>query len=76
MALFRIAAAAGLLLAVAPDQTRQAIGALFRQAEDVQRAAPSPQDAAAAALAYCRENPEACMKAAAGAREAERRLRP
>ncbi|MCA3563181.1 MAG: hypothetical protein IOC90_10705 [Methylocystis sp.] len=58
MALFRIAAAAGLLLAVAPEPTLGVLRSVFGIADAV----PLSQNAAAeAALAYCREHPRTCV---------------
>ncbi len=76
MALFRIAAAAGILLVVAPEQTRQAVASIFRGAEDARQALPTREQAAEAALAYCRRNADACAAAARKAVEAEARLKP
>jgi tRNA G18 (ribose-2'-O)-methylase SpoU len=76
MALFRIAAAAGLLLVLAPDKTRDAIGAVFRGAEGAREALPTKEQAAAAALAYCRQNAETCAAVAQKAMDAEKRLKP
>jgi hypothetical protein len=76
LALFRIAAAAGILIVLAPEQSRQAIAAIFSGAEDARRALPDPGQAADAALAYCRQNAEICAKAAHKALEAEKRLKP
>ncbi len=75
MALFRMAAAAGLLFVLAPEKTRDAVAAIFRGAEDVRAATPTREQAAATALAYCRQNAEACAAAAKTAMEAERKLR-
>jgi hypothetical protein len=61
MALFRIAAAAGLLFAVAPEPTIHVVRTMFGMAETL----PIPKTAAAdAAFAYCRENPQACLEVA------------
>jgi hypothetical protein len=76
LALFRIAAAAGVLLVLAPEQSRQAIGAIFGGARDAARAVPTGEEAADAAIAYCRTHPDVCAKAVRKAAEAERRIRP
>lgn len=61
MALFRMTAAFGLLLAVAPEPTLQAVRQAFGLAEG---AAPAQAATAEAALSYCRANPEICVEAA------------
>jgi hypothetical protein len=76
VALFRIAAAAGVLFVLAPEKTREAVGSIFRGAEDARHAIPTKEQVAEAALAYCRKNPETCVQASQKAMEAERRLRP
>jgi uncharacterized protein YjeT (DUF2065 family) len=75
MALFRIAAAAGLLLVLAPEETRKAAAALLQGADDARRAAPGPEQAAEAAMAWCRKEPEACAAMVRKAAEAETKLR-
>jgi hypothetical protein len=61
MALFRIAAAAGILLAVAPEPTIQVLRTIFGMAETL----PLSKSAAAeAAISYCREHPQTCLDAA------------
>jgi Sec-independent protein translocase protein TatA len=76
LAVFRIAAAAVVLLVIAPEKSRQAISAIFSGAEDARRAIPSKEEVAATALAYCRRNPETCASAAQKAMDAEKRLKP
>jgi hypothetical protein len=73
LALLRAAAAGAILLALAPEQTRQAVAAIFLGVEEARRAAPTKEDVAAAALAYCRSHPDVCTRAAT---EAEKKLRP
>ncbi len=73
MALLRAAAAGAILLVLAPEQTRQAVSAILLGVEEVRRAAPSKEDVAAAALAYCRGHAETCARAA---QQAERTSRP
>jgi hypothetical protein len=75
VALFRIAAAAGLLLVLAPEETRKAVASLFQGAEDARRAVPSAEQAAEAAIAWCRREPEACAAVARKASEADAKLR-
>jgi hypothetical protein len=60
MALFRIAAAAGLLLALAPEETLKAARAAFGLAEEVRQLQIPAGDAAAA---YCKANPGICLEA-------------
>jgi hypothetical protein len=71
-----MAAAAGLLLVLAPEQTRDAVAAIFRGAEDARQALPTKEQLAETALAYCRKNAEACAAAAREAMKAEGKLRP
>jgi hypothetical protein len=61
MALFRIAAAAGLLAALAPEQTLQAARAVLGMAEE---AKASQMPSAEAAQAYCKAHPQICAEAA------------
>jgi hypothetical protein len=74
MAIFRIAAAAGLLLVLAPEQSRQAIGSIFATTEQARAAVPTREQAVEAAMAYCRKNAEACMDM--GRKAAEIRGKP
>jgi Sec-independent protein translocase protein TatA len=76
LALFRIAAAAGILFVLAPEKTREAAVAIFRGAEEAKQAVPTREQVAEAALAYCRRNAEVCADAARKAMDAEKRLRP
>jgi hypothetical protein len=76
VAVFRIAAAAGLLLVLAPEQTRQAIASIFRGAEEARQAAPTKEQAAEIALSFCRQNPETCARAVRKAAVAEKPARP
>jgi len=61
MALFRISAAVGVLLVVAPEPTLRVARGLFGMADEAASARPA---AAEAALAYCRSNPDVCLDAA------------
>jgi hypothetical protein len=76
LALFRAAAAAGLLLVLAPEQTREALSAIFLGAQNVQKNLPSKDDAASAAMRLCTANAEACASMARGALDAGQRLKP
>ncbi len=76
MALFRAAAAAGLLLALAPDQTRHAVHEIFLGVERAGRELPARDELAAAAMRRCGAQPDACAEAIGAAAEAARRLRP
>jgi hypothetical protein len=71
-----MAAAAGLLLVLAPERTREAVSAIFRGADEARQAVPTKDQVAEAVLAYCRNNPELCARAARKATEGERRLMP
>lgn len=68
-----MAAAAGLLLVLAPEQTRSAIASIFRGAEAARQSVPDAKEVAAAAIAYCRKNPEPCTKAVEAGLAAERK---
>jgi len=61
MALFRIVAATGLLLAAAPEPTLHVVRAIFGMAETFPI---SKTEAAEAAVAYCREHPQTCLDVA------------
>ncbi|MGL4635256.1 MAG: hypothetical protein ACRCWF_04685 [Beijerinckiaceae bacterium] len=61
MAILRIAAAAGLLLAVAPEQTMEAARSMFGMASAVKE---QHMPTAESAMAYCRKNPTVCAEAA------------
>jgi hypothetical protein len=76
VAVFRIAAAAGLLLVLAPEQTRQALASIFRGADDARQAMPSKEQAAEIAFSYCRQNPDACARAVRKAAEVDKPARP
>jgi hypothetical protein len=76
LALFRAAAAAGVLFVLAPDETRHALAAIFLGAEDVRKALPTREDVADAALRKCRANAELCAGLARGAAESAGRLKP
>jgi hypothetical protein len=71
-----MAAAAGLLLVLAPEQTRSAISSIFRGAEDARQAMPTKEQVAETALGYCRQNAEACAAAARKAIEAQAHIKP
>jgi hypothetical protein len=60
MALFRIAAAAGLLLALAPEETLKVVRSAFGLAEEARQLQVPAGDAAAA---YCKANPSVCLEA-------------
>jgi hypothetical protein len=66
MALFRMTAAFGLLLAVAPDQTMEATRSILGIAKDkVANESVDPGSTGAeAALAFCRANAELCLETA------------
>ncbi len=66
MALFRMTAAFGLLLAVAPDQTLEATRSILGMAGGkVASEAASVRPASAdAALAFCRANADLCLETA------------
>jgi hypothetical protein len=76
VAILRAAAAAGILLVVAPEQTRDALSAIFLGVEDIRKAAPKPEDFTAAAARHCAANPDACARLAREAAEAGRKLSP
>lgn len=61
MPLFRIAAAAGVLFVVAPEQTREAALAIFGFAASQSRQLPDPAEQA---RVYCSENVEKCASLA------------
>ncbi len=61
MALFRIAAAAGLLLVLAPEQTLRVAKGMVGIAEEAKSLQPASADAV---LTYCKANPQACADAA------------
>jgi hypothetical protein len=61
LALFRIAAAAGLLFALAPEPTLKVARAALGLAEETAAAQGSPADAA---INYCKANPQICLDAA------------
>ena len=61
MALFRMAAAAGLLFALAPEQTLHVVKTTFGLAEEARALQPV---SAEAALNYCKANPGICADAA------------
>ena len=64
MALFRMGAAFGLLLAVAPDQTLEATRKILGMAgESVAHETAKPATAEAA-LAFCRSNADLCLETA------------
>jgi hypothetical protein len=76
LAILRAAAAAGLLLALAPEQTREALSAVFVGVEEARKAAPGKEDAAAAAMRLCAGNPEACSRLAREAVASNPKFRP
>jgi hypothetical protein len=61
MALFRMAAAAGLLFAVAPEQTLHVVKTTFGLAEEARALQPV---SAETALSYCKANPNVCADVA------------
>jgi hypothetical protein len=61
MALFRMAAAAGLLFAFAPEQTLRVVKTTFGLAEEARALQPV---SAEAALNYCKANPSVCADVA------------
>jgi aryl-alcohol dehydrogenase-like predicted oxidoreductase len=73
MALFRISCAFGLLLAVAPDPTLQAVRQVLGMAEGAPAQAASPSEAA---LAFCRAQPDLCLEAARRALQAPKPAKP
>jgi hypothetical protein len=76
LALFRAAAAAGLLLVLAPEETRNAISAIFLGAEEARKALPGKDEVAAAALKLCADNASTCAAATRGALETSQKLKP
>jgi citrate lyase beta subunit len=64
MAILRAATAAGLLFVLAPEESRQAVAAIVFGADDLRRSLPTRDDAARAALAHCRAQPDLCAEAA------------
>jgi hypothetical protein len=74
LALFRIAAAAGVLLVLAPEKTREAALAIFRGADEARQAAPTKEQIAETAMTYCRKHPEVCAEALRKAGAADKRL--
>jgi hypothetical protein len=59
MAIFRIAAAVGVLYLVAPQVPQAVIGALPNWSGS---AVPTSEQASAAAMRYCADNPASCAK--------------
>jgi hypothetical protein len=76
MAILRAAAAAGILLVVAPEQTRDALSAIFLGVEEARKAAPRQDDIAAAAARHCAANADSCARMARDAMETGRKLSP
>lgn len=76
MALFRIAAAVGVLLVLAPEQTRTAIGTILSGAEETRKALPTREQAADQAISYCRRNPEICAAVAQKAMNLDKKPAP
>jgi tRNA G18 (ribose-2'-O)-methylase SpoU len=64
MAIVRIAAAAGLLLVLAPEQTMQAAKSMLGMAHSVKE---QHMPNAESAMAYCRTNPATCAEIARNA---------
>ncbi len=66
MAVFRIAAAAGILLAFAPAETLKVVRAAFGMADEARQIQVREIKGSAGelALAYCKANPEICLDAA------------
>jgi len=71
MAIFRIAAAIGVLYLVAPQVPQAVLGALpsWRGAP-----APATEQAGAAAMRFCSDNPETCARLLRGAVAASEQL--
>lgn len=61
MAIFRIAAAAGLLLVIAPEETTRVARGLLGLAQEAQSL---QAQVAETALQYCRANPSVCADVA------------
>jgi hypothetical protein len=76
LAILRAAAAAGVLLVLAPQQTRDALAAIFLGVEEARKAAPTKDDVAAAALRYCAGNAEACSRVVREAVQNGPKLKP
>jgi tRNA G18 (ribose-2'-O)-methylase SpoU len=73
MAILRIAAAAGLLLVLAPEQTLRVAKGMVGMAEE----AKSLQHASAeTVMTYCRSNPQVCADAARQAAAATKPNKP
>lgn len=76
MAILRAAAAAGLLLAIVPEQTRDALSAIFLGVEEARKATPTREEATAAAVRLCATHADACGRITRDAVEAGRKLSP
>jgi hypothetical protein len=61
MAILRIAAAAGLLLVLAPEQTLRVAKGMVGMAEEAKSLQPA---SAETVMTYCRTNPQVCTDAA------------
>ena len=61
MAILRIAAAAGLLLVLAPEQTLRVAKGMVGMAEEAKSLQPA---SAETVMTYCRSNPQVCADAA------------
>jgi hypothetical protein len=76
LAILRAAAAAGVLLVLAPEQTRSALSAIFVGVEDARKSLPGKDEAAAAAMRYCAGNAGACARLTREAADSGQKLRP
>jgi hypothetical protein len=76
VAILRAAAAAGVLLVLAPEQTRDALAAIFLGVEEARKAVPGKDEAAAAALRICAGDATTCARVAKGALESGAKLKP
>lgn len=61
MAILRIAAAAGLLLVLAPEQTLRVAKGMVGMAEEAKSLQPATTETV---TTYCRTNPQVCVDAA------------
>ncbi len=73
MALFRIAAAVGVLLALAPEQTLRVARGMVGFAEEAKALQPA---SAESVISYCKAQPQVCADAARHAAGAAKPGRP
>jgi hypothetical protein len=73
MALFRIAAAVGLLLALAPEQTLRVARAMVGMADEAKALQPV---SAESVLSYCKSHPQVCADAARQAAGGVKAVKP